>query len=210
VFALGPSCGAAFFCGTCERCDALSDTCVVGPRAGCLAPLVPGKSQLQVKRGRRDTSDAVSWTWTKGAATTPEDFGNPAGDADYALCIFDESGAEPALVFGGAAPAGGTCGRRDCWRGRGRPRGVRGWKYSDRERTPDGLSSIDLKPGADGKARIAVKGRGPNLTLPALPMNVPLRVQLQRGDGGCWESAILPGGVRRTDEKQFRGKAGIP
>jgi hypothetical protein len=200
-----PACAGDADCGPCERCDLGLDACVVAaPFPACRPSLVAGKSQLTVKRGRRARSNALAFAWQKGAATDAADFGDPVATDDYALCVFDISGS---LLFAAAAPAGGTCGRGDCWRGRGRPRGARGYKYSDRDATPDGLKTIDLKPGADTKARLTVKGRGEILDIPALPMPLPLLVQLQAGNGQCWEATFGAGGVRRNDEKQLRAKA---
>jgi hypothetical protein len=207
VFALVPACTPTSGCGPCARCDVDTDACVVEPLPDCLRPTVAGKSQLQMKRGRRATSDALVWTWPKGAATDPADFGDPTAGDDYTLCIFDRSGIEPELLLGAAAPAAGTCGRRGCWRGRGRPPGDRGYKYTDREATPDGLTAVDLKPGIDGKAKIAVKGKGANLALPAMPLPLPLLVQLQRTGGGCWEAEYDASGLSRNDDKQLRVKA---
>ncbi len=210
VLSSSASCGLTFTCLPCEQCDIATDSCVARQRTGCIRPLIAGKSQLQIKRGRKDTSNQIAWSWKKGPAIDVADFGDPTTATGYTFCVFDESGAEPVVIFGAEAPAGGTCGRRDCWAGRGRPRGSRGFKYSDRERTPDGLATIELKPGDAGRARLTVKGRGANLLLPALPVSIPLVGQLWADGEGCWESEILPGGVKRNDEKQLRGKAGIP
>ena len=56
----------------------------------------------------------------KQLANTPlSEFGNPlaAGATDYAVCVFDRSGpaGAVALRLSARAPAGGTCGRRECW-----------------------------------------------------------------------------------------------
>jgi hypothetical protein len=64
-----------------------------------------------------------------------------------------------------------------------------------------------LKPGREGKAKIIVKGRGKNLALPTLPLNLPLRVQLQADSGACWEATYSEAGVKRNTARGFKGKA---
>src|SRR5438876_1230651 len=85
------------------------------------------------------------------------------------------------------APAEGSCAGRACWAG-----SATGFKYKDRELTPDGLSAVSLKSGPAGKAKISVGGKGPNLHLPpALSLATPVRVQLKRsGSDTCWEGTF--------------------
>jgi hypothetical protein len=69
-----------------------------------------------------------------------------------------------------------------------------GFRYRDPDRTPDGAHTLVLKSGA-GSATIRFKGAGDLLSdrpggLPAPPLAVPLRVQLQAAGGACWESAF--------------------
>src|SRR5207237_353026 len=76
------------------------------------------------------------------------------------------------------APAGGVCADRPCWKQLPR---LTGFKYIDRERTPDGLAYMRLFSGT-GPERgptITVKGGGQNLPLPPLPLALPARLQLQ-------------------------------
>jgi hypothetical protein len=49
---------------------------------------------------------------------------------------------------------------------------------------------MTLLSGAASKAKIAFKGKGPTLALPALGLATPVRVQLQAGSGACWESTF--------------------
>jgi hypothetical protein len=49
-----------------------------------------------------------------------------------------------------------------------------------------GISQVDLKPGRDGKAAISVQGHGANLPFPALPLTMPVRVELRASNGSCW------------------------
>ena len=93
------------------------------------------------------------------------------------------------------APAGGTCAGKPCWK----PSGA-GFKYGDKELTPDGLSKISLKPGAAAKAKISVGGKSTNLPMPALPLTTPVKVQLGRSDGAlCWETTFSSAKTNQAD-----------
>src|SRR5207237_1195798 len=67
--------------------------------------------------------------------------------------------------------------------------------YRDEAGTSDGLQHLDLRPGAAGSARIKLRARGANLARPTLPASLPLVLQLQSDQGGCWESRF---DARRT------------
>ncbi len=93
----------------------------------------------------------------------------------------------------------------DCWRALG----TKGFKYKDETQTPDGLDSILLRAGAEGKAKVMVKGRGSNLELPALPLTLPVTVQLRAENGECWGATYFLEGAKNTPD-QFKAKAGEP
>ena len=86
-----------------------------------------------------------------------------------------------------------------------------GFKYKDKELTPDGLDTILLKSGDDGKAKIIVKGKGANLGLPSpLDVGLPVAVQLQSTNGECWEAKYFEVGVKKNEADLFKAKAGSP
>ena len=161
---------------------ALRTNCAPAPLAGCRKPTAAAASTVQLKRNAKITKNAVTWTWNKGAATALADFGDPTTHTAYGLCVYDST---PALVLSLSAPAGGTCGRKACWAST-----KAGFKYSNKDATPDGLFLLQLAAGAAGKAKIVAKGKGPNLAMPAfpLPQNPSIVVQVQNSDGGCWEA----------------------
>jgi FG-GAP-like repeat/Bacterial Ig-like domain len=143
----------------------------------CRTPFVPRRSTLAITDATLSKRDALRWTWPKGAATTKADFGDPTTADGYDLCIYDGG----TLVLGAAAPAGGVCPAKRCWKNR-----RTGFDYADRVRTPNGLAAIALRAGANGKARVAVSGKGAALPLPNLTtLAGPLDVQLQRRNGGA-------------------------
>ena len=55
------------------------------------------------------------------------------------------------------------------------------------------VPSVSLKAGANGAAKMIVKGRGGNLPLPPLApsgLTLPVRVVLQNDDGECWATTF--------------------
>ena len=52
----------------------LPSLCPPAPRTGCLAPTLPGKSRIVLKR---DTRPILNWRWNAGAATTLADYDSP-------------------------------------------------------------------------------------------------------------------------------------
>ena len=175
--------------------------CAPAPLAGCRVPTVAGAATLRVK----DVDPAhrqLSWKWTRGAATAPADLGDPTTDTgtSYALCLYD---ATSSLVASARAPAGMLCGAGTvaCWRAKGV-----GFTYRDRLLLPDGLKLVTLKSGDVGAARALVKGKGPALDVPALPVAVPLTAQLVNSDGDCWQATYGASGVVRNDPTQFNGR----
>jgi hypothetical protein len=178
--------------GIGDACDALQArvpvVCSPEPKTGCLFPLKAFKSPLVVKKKVPSTSNIVTWKWGKSLESLAAGFGDPVGKHGYALCIYGDTDATPTLLSEMLAPAGGTCATKPCWKGLGTPAGSKGWKYSDKDGTPTGLTKITLKPGLLDKAKIGVKGKGAALPLPPMPIPAfPVVVQLQ-GAGKCWET----------------------
>jgi hypothetical protein len=118
--------------------------------------------------------DSLKWKWLRGTATSYDDYGLPLGVTDYGLCLYDANG----LVLDAMIPPGAA------WQA-----GARGFKYRSKTGMPDGVTQMQLKLGADGKAKVLVLGKGSALGVPDLAtLQQPLRVQLRNGDGGCWEA----------------------
>jgi hypothetical protein len=107
-----------------------------------------------------------------------------------------------SLVSRGIVPAAGRCGPagKPCWK-----ESARGFTYRNRDLAPDGILRLALKDGADGKAKIVLKGRGPGLAKPALPIQtLPLTVQLTNG-ATCWEASY--GGPATNEPERFKARA---
>ena len=127
------------------------------------------------------------------------DFGTPQTTTGYALCVYDGS-SRPDRERS-TAPAGGTCRGKACWRPT-----ANGFRYDDKDRTPDGVQRLDLKAGAAGKAQVAAAARRASIfTPPPLPIStLPVRVQLRSSSGQCWQSTHTT--VLADTTTQFKAK----
>ena len=121
--------------------------------------------------------------WSKGAATSLQDFEDPLATDDYALCIFEAGKPRPLLAA--HVPAGGTCPNNvPCWAFK-----TILYKYKDKAATPDGITKMLLKSSTTaGKPKIGVKGQGTLLRLPTPPLLGTVRVELRTSAPGsvCW------------------------
>jgi DNA-binding beta-propeller fold protein YncE len=157
--------------------------CDPAPRAGCRSA---GRGRLRLVTSGQGL---LVWSWAKGDATDLAAFGEPRdGRTHYGLCVYEGPGS-PVLAHRALAPAGGGCRRQpfngdpSCWRDTST-----GFKYRDDFTSPEGLYTLILKRGAQGKAGVKVRAFGANLRDPALPLTLPVRVQLQAANGECWET----------------------
>ena len=165
--------GACTATGTCTPQGAV-------PQPGCRVPTQRGKAQLTVQNHVGEMP-RVQWKW-RGEATPSAAYGDPLTTTSYTLCVYDLSGA-PQPLMRTSAPAGGTCPGGPCWRKRGDR-----FQYKDADRTPDGLQSLVLTPGDDGKAQIRLKGDGAHVIAPQLPFTTKVTAQLKASTGACWEA----------------------
>ena len=78
-------------------------------------------------------------------------------------------------------------------------------RYVDPERTPDGVRSLRLRPGAAGEASVQARLTGSNIGAPTLPLTPPVRVQLLNSDGNCWDAVY--GNPAVNDTQRFRALA---
>lgn len=204
----GPTCqyeptGAA--CDDGNPCTD-GDACAIGACAGSTSPApvcrVAGSSSVVVKRGATAAKNLLTWKWSKGAATTVSEFGDPVGGATaYTLCVYDANAGTTSLRLRAEIPGGGTCAGKPCWK----LVGTKGFRYGDRDGTPSGVAAALLKSGAEGAASVRVKAKGAGLDAPSLPFaqNPALTVQLRSSDGGCWGSAFVAP-PSRNDSAQFK------
>jgi hypothetical protein len=155
--------------------------CGATPRAIC-ASAPKGRVLIKHVDGRPDR-DRLRWKWLAGSAAI-SDFGDPTSSTTYSLCVY--AGGEPWGVF--EVPPGIG------WRASGS--GV--LTYTG-DLSADGIQVVKLKPGS-GRAKIVVRGRGPNLGLATAAVVQPLTVQLVRRDApDCWQSTFPAPALTATD-----------
>lgn len=178
--------------------------CAALPQAGCDEPSLPGQSPLLLKDLENDNSDLVAWRYRRGGETTNDDFGNPVTVDPAAFCLY--SGAGAALVFEARIPAGELCREKPCWK-KLKPgsSGDKGYVYKDADRSADGVLKVQLRPGEEGKTKIALKAKGPLLEgssqgLPTPPIDLPVVAQLQSAAGRCF-SVTYVAAAKNADGK---------
>src|SRR5262249_41575331 len=123
--------------------------------------------------------------------------GDPIGGDDYELCVFDD--ASPTLLFRAVVAGGGVCDGNPCWTAGGQ----RTLRYRS-STSPEAVTMLRLRAGADGAAGAMVKAKGVHLSdhpaaLPAPPLSLPLRVQLHGSNGLCLETRHTAMSVLKND-----------
>jgi cysteine-rich repeat protein len=189
--------------GRLDGCDERCRAVCAAPRTDCRLATRPIRSRLLVENRPHDRADSLRWTFANDPVTTTADFGDPPADDDYVLCIYDESGETAKPILAAVAAGGEACSSPPCWQGLG----GRGVAYEDRAASPHGVKRLRLQAGGTD-ARIALKGTGGHLSLPDLPLPLPLRVQLERKDGACWDATYGQAGTSRNDARRFEAVAG--
>jgi hypothetical protein len=203
---LGEECtGGVCGGGVGEVCSAC-ETCVVGtgceelPRNDCFLSTQPLRSKILIKDTTPDDVDKAIWKWIKGQAVATADFGDPLATDDYAFCVYDNTG----LVMEMAAPAGGTCGTRPCWKALN----GKGFKYVNKLGTPNGMTKLLLKAGGAGLSKVVMKGKGVNIPIPTLPLTLNVQAEIRGANGECWSTIHTLTGTTRNDGTQFKSKDG--
>ena len=185
--------------------------CTPAPLGACLAA---GRTIFQILDHADDASDKLIFRWLHGAATTSGDLGDPSTSTTYAVCVYEDTEGTPTKVLDAVAPVGGLCGSRDCWKRLG-PLPPSGWNYTDRNATPHGLTKIVVKAGGAGSAKLLAKGKGGRVAPPALPLTLPVAVQVVNSDGTCWTATYAGGAVIKNEAQssapgRFKAVANTP
>jgi hypothetical protein len=177
----------------------LTRLCPFEPRTDCRGEAVPGRSKLALREHpTTPRRDAVKWRLRKGQAVASAELGDPTLDTDYELCVYVEVGGVCWLVLHPDALAGeGWSARRQGFRFRAK-KGLH----------PDGLRSLRLRAGPDGKTRVALRGGGEALDLRALPVaeDAAVLVQLYNEAGQCW-STEFGQAPRKATPRRFRDRS---
>jgi hypothetical protein len=175
------------------------DTCQAGV---CINEAAPAdcrdalKSLLLVK-DKGGPRDKMVWKWTKGESTSQAEFGDPTNATQYSLCLY--AGTTEALAAAASVPADAL---------KWEPASDTGYQYKDRDGAAAGVQRIILKGSDNDRSKIVVKGKGPDLPLPALPLAFPVVVQLMDVDTQiCWQSSFESSDVLSNDGDTFKVKA---
>lgn len=195
--------GAAVADGTpCDDGDPCSrpDVCTAGscagsaPASSCRTPFVAGRSFLQLKDRTPNSFDRLAWKWVRGQATTKADFGDPTATTDYWLCAYDRSANVPSRILQQKIPAGSK------W-----TEMTAGYRFRDPALGTSGIYYALLREGADGSAKILVKGKAHPLEMPPLGLDQDPSVTVQLlNDTGCWEAGYSSN--VRNDAAQFKAR----
>jgi hypothetical protein len=131
-----------------------------------------------------DKRDLTTWRWRTQGSILISDLGDPVNTTTYSLCIY--AGAVPTRIMELRAPVDGICPvNKPCWKSKG----PKGFRYSDRDATPNGIKRLRLRTTPPALADIVVRARGPNVPIPSLPLTGPVVAQLIKSDGPeCWQS----------------------
>ena len=128
------------------------------------------------------------------------DFKDPTnGLGNYSVCVYDSSGAAQPLREIKLLP-GGPCGQRACWK-----TVSAGAKFADRDAKQSGFRKVKLRAGAQGAGFVSVRAKGARLQAPALPLTLPVTVQLLAADDvstECWQTRFTS--ASRNDAQRFR------
>jgi len=185
--------------GSGDACDIDHIVCETVPAGASV--------KIQLKNNANDAKDVVQLQWGKGPAILPAAFGDPLASTGWRLRLQDGSGN---LVVESGAPAGGDCGAIDkpraCWKGSTE----KGWKYGDKYLTPNGAKTLQMKPGAAGKTKLAFRATGVSLSLPDLAtLPLPLTTQIIGTNGKCWQAVFSPSGVSTQKSTLLKGVADV-
>ncbi len=232
----GTACDDGSACTTDEACDGngacvgstppncddgdpcTRDSC--DPGQGCQNDETPLEScrlaqkSIFIVKSRGQGKDRLIWKWIRGDTPVGE-FGDPTASTDYALCVYDESGAVPGLSMKSLVAGGGDCAGKPCWKQIGST--PRGFRYKDRSLSRDGTLAMVLKGGKPGRDRIIFKAKGDNIPLPVpasadqfFQQDSDVTVQLVNGEGACWGAVYTPNDKITNRGSFYRGKVKSP
>jgi cysteine-rich repeat protein/probable HAF family extracellular repeat protein len=178
-----------------------SEVCPPTPDPACATPTKAAKSTLLIKGGSADKHTLV-WTWTSGPAASSTDFGNPRGAGRITACLYDSSSGSPRLSRTLEVPPGGQCGKKPCWKDT-----KKGFDYTDASGNADGVGKLTLIAGGAGKSKIVLRGKGAALPIPALPLAVPVTLQLRTSADRCFGATFSTPSAVKDPALQFKAKS---
>jgi hypothetical protein len=177
--------------GALSTTSAANGLCSPAPKTGCFQS---ERVRFTAKKHAADSDrDILKWLWKKGEAVLPADLGTPAGSTSYALCVYDGATTMQDEIFAPTADTNSLVLDLDVPLGASWSElGAGKLKYRDPAAASDGVRSLLLKHGAEGKSQVKLSGKGPGLGLAALDAidRSTAISQLQNDEGGCWSAAF--------------------
>jgi hypothetical protein len=142
----------------------------------------------------------LAWKWSKGAATTLAELGDPLTTRITGLCVY--SGA-PARLLALRVPPDAL---------RWKPKGTTGFVYADRTASADGVKRMVLKSGAAAKSLVAFVAGGVTMPIPALgALPAPITVQLVDHDSAvCLQTVFAADDLTVNTATKLKAKLTVP
>lgn len=188
-----PATAAAALAPVCT----LAAPCPATPRGGCRTA---ARSKLLMRRKPEadPNKDQLNWSWTKGAATTAGELGDPTTSADYGVCVYEGPAGNAHLVYESSLPASSLWSTRP-----------NGYRYLDRAHGERGMRRLALKSGEASKSSIDVRSTAAAYDQTAFLIAAPVKAQLVNlGSGLCWESTFTASNVQTSDSRVFKARNG--
>jgi cysteine-rich repeat protein len=161
--------------------------------ATCLAA---PKAKLQILTSGPAEDHKLSWQWTAGDAFDQSVLGLVGVSSEYALCVYDGSSGEYVERGSPHLAVGYNWTSKD-------PKGA---LYKDNQSAFGGVSKLQLRTGADGKAKVKLRADGANLVIgSAVYTAAPdVIVQLVNSDGTCWTSSFAGDQIQTNEIGEFQ------
>ena len=197
VQAAGTACADDGDLCTADTCDGFGSCVHVPEPATSCALAGPHGAFLQIVDNPRAH---VTFKWNKGPAVSEGEFAAPAAGTVYQLCVYDQAGDFPNVMYSGAPRA--ACGRA-YWSS-----SPSGWTFRDLKGGPDGITGVLLRSGVPGRARVQMSAGGIPLALGPFPLQASPGVvaQVRTSAGACW-GATFSTGITRNDPTRFVAKS---
>jgi len=165
--------------------------CTQAPKGSCRTS---AKSLFLVRNKTDTTKDKLIWKWIKGASTSQSDFADPTATAIYAMCVYENGVLTTTLAVPPSA---------SLWKSIS----TKGFKYKDTAGSSFGIQKILLHGSTSSTSKVLVKGKGSLLPNPAVPLTLPVEVQVINSDTGvCFDATYTT--FKKNSEGLFKGKNG--
>ena len=188
----------------------LTPLCPEAPEPGCAA-FVAGSLSVDE---RKEGNEKLALKLTKGPELAQSDFGAPTvpGAQAISACLYDGNGKRAAALE--VRRGGDDCGAKPCWKPIGRPSpDGKGFAYKDPTGEADGVRSLKLAGGAEGRSSLALtasnRAKKDERALPtgiALALAASPQATIQvHGPGACFEVELTE--VTKQEADRFKARS---